>query len=106
MQQKVFVCYSHKDARWLKQLQVHLKPLERQGIIELWDDTKIRAGAIWQEEIENAIEAATVVVALVSPDFLASDFISKYELTTLLSHAESRGTRILSVILSHCLFDG
>lgn len=105
-QQKVFVCYSHKDAKWLESLQVHLKPLELKGIIELWVDTKIPAGAIWREEIENALEAATVAVTLVSPDFLASDYISKYELPTLLLHAETRGTRILSVILSHCLFDG
>jgi TIR domain-containing protein len=106
MQQKVFVCYSHKDIKWLEQLQVHLKPLENRGIIDLWDDTKIPAGAIWREEIENAIEAATIAIILVSPYFLASDFISKYELPTLLSHAETKGTRILSVILSHCLFDG
>ena len=91
--------------RWLKQLQVHLKPLERWGIIKLWDDTKIPAGATSQEEIGNALEAATIAVTLVSPDFLASDFISEYELPTLLSRAKTRGTRILSVILSHCLFD-
>ncbi len=104
-QQKVFICYSHKDVKWLEQLHVHLKPLERRGIIDRWDDTKIPAGTIWREVIENAIEAATVAVTLVSADFLASDFISKYELPTLLSRAETRGTRILSVILSHCLFD-
>lgn len=37
----VFISYSHKDARWLRRLRVHLKPVERAGHIELWDDTKI-----------------------------------------------------------------
>lgn len=104
-QQKVFVCYSHKDVRWLKQLQVHLKPLERCGIIDLWNDTNIPPGAISRKEIENALESATIAVTLVSPDFIASDFISEYELPTLLSRAKTEGTRILSVILSHCLFN-
>ena len=34
-----FVCYSHKDARWLTRLRIHLKPVERVGNIELWDET-------------------------------------------------------------------
>lgn len=79
-QQKVFICYSHKDVKWLEQLHVHLKLLERRGIIDLWDDTNIP----WREEIENAIEAATVAVTLVSADFLASDFISKYEILSII----------------------
>ena len=36
---KVFVSYSHKDETLLQRLQVHLKPLERGGLVELWDDT-------------------------------------------------------------------
>jgi peptidoglycan hydrolase-like protein with peptidoglycan-binding domain len=38
---KVFVSYSHADEKWLKMLQVHIAPLERNGIVVLWDDTKI-----------------------------------------------------------------
>jgi hypothetical protein len=41
---KVFISYSHKDTKWLKRLQVHLKPLERDGVVERWDDTQIVPG--------------------------------------------------------------
>lgn len=103
-QRKVFICYSHKDADWLERLRVHLKPIEREGIIDLWDDTKVAAGLQWKEAIKNALETARVAVLLISGNFLASDFIAEHELPTLLSHVKAGGTTILPVILSPSLF--
>jgi TIR domain-containing protein len=74
-------------------------------MIDLWSDTKIIPGANWREEIKRAIETASVGVLLVSADFLASQFIAEDELPPLLKAAETRGTVILSVILSPCGFD-
>jgi hypothetical protein len=104
MRTKVFVSYSHVDEEWLKRLQVHLKPLERQGLVERWDDTRIAAGQKWKGEIKNAIDSAAVAILLISADFLASDFIDKNELPPLLSAAEDEGTTILPLIVGHCRF--
>ena len=100
----VFVSYSHRDERWLKRLQVHLKPLVREGEIELWDDTRIAAGARWREEIERALDQAAIAILLISADFLASDFVVDNELPPLLQAAEQGGTTILPLILKHCRF--
>ena len=103
-QRKVFISYSHKDADWLRRLRTQLKPVEREGIIDQWDDTKIAAGLQWKEEIRNALETARVAVLLISANFLASDFIAEHELPTLLAHAEKGGTTIIPLILSPCVF--
>jgi hypothetical protein len=103
---KVFVSYSHVDQKWLSRIQKHLKPFEQQGILELWDDTRIRPGADWRKEVSNAIDSAKVALMLVSADFLASDFVTNNELPPLLAASEKEGTIILPIIVKSCLFEG
>ena len=102
---QIFVSYSHADADWLKRLQVHLKPLERAGLIDRWDDTKILSGMDWKEEIRKALDAARVAVLLISADFLASDFIATDELPPLLAAAQDKGLTILSLIVGPSQFE-
>src|SRR5215813_4630980 len=102
---KVFVSYSHRDREWLERLQVHLRPLERRGLVELWDDTKIRPGDEWRKGIGAALDSAKVAVLLISADFLASDFIVENELPPLLAAAEKDGVLILPLILKPSLFN-
>ena len=101
----IFVSYSHLDAAWLERLQIHLKPLEREGLIERWDDTRLQAGMVWREEIRQALAAARVAVLLVSADFLASDFIATDELPLLLAAAEAEGVAILPLIVGPSQFE-
>jgi hypothetical protein len=101
---KVFISYSHRDNEWLERLRVHLKPLERDYALDIWDDTQIRAGAKWLDEIEKAIQSAKVGVFIVTADFLASDFIVKNELPPLLEAAEKDGAVIMSLIVSPSRF--
>lgn len=101
----VFISYSHRDRRWLDRLMVHLKPLERAGMIVPWEDTRIRAGERWRDEIETSMAAARVAVLLVSAEFLASDFIAKNELPPLLESARAKGLIVIPVIVSPCRYE-
>lgn len=96
--------YSHRDARWRDRLRVHLRPLDRDGKIDYWDDTRLDPGQDWLKEIEKALAAAKVAILLVSADFLASDFIIGTEVPGLLSRAEQQGCRIVPLIVQPCRF--
>jgi TIR domain len=101
---KVFISYSRKDKEYLERLLVHLKPLERAGLIDAWVDTRLKAGDRWKKEIELALQRASVAIILVSADFLASDFVVENELPPILAKAELEGTLVLPLIVKPCRF--
>jgi TIR domain len=102
----VFVSYSHDDdQKWLGRIRVHLARLIRDGKVELWDDTRIKAGEHWREEIRAALARARVAVLLISADFYASDFIADKELPPLLEAERERGLVILGVHINYSSFD-
>ena len=69
---KVFVSYSGRDRDHLSRLREAARRLEEAGLVELWHDEAIDPGAPWAEEIRRNLDSSRLVLALVSPDFLAS----------------------------------
>ena len=96
----VFISYSHEDEEWLLELKKWLKPLEQQDLIQIWDDTEIKASDDWNERIEDALGSAKAAVLLVSQDFLFSEFISENELPVLLDKAADEGLQIFWIAVS------
>lgn len=104
MRDQVFISYSHRDKKLMEDLLTHLKPHLRSGLTA-WSDKQIASGAQWLQEIQEALAKTSVAVLLVSPDFLASDFIDKHELGPLLQEAKAGGVRILWVPLRAAAYE-
>jgi hypothetical protein len=83
-------------------LKLYLAPLRRKELVDVWDDSKIRAGTQWRREIQTATRRASSAILLVGPGFLASEFIVAHELPVLLDAANTRGARIYPVIVGYC----
>lgn len=102
----VFISYSHQDTRWKDRLVRHLQVLEPEGVLEVWDDRRIAAGADWLPEIEGAMDRAVAAVLLVSADFLVSGFILGTEVPRLLERRWAAGLLVIPLIVHPCDWQG
>jgi hypothetical protein len=100
----VFISYSHKDEAWKDRLVTHLVVLQQQNLLDLWDDRRIGGGQIWYHKLQEAMDAASVAILLISPDYLASDFILREEVPHLLELRDKYGLHIFPVIVRPCVW--
>lgn len=99
----IFISYAHADVRWKDKLLVHLKAaLGLDPPVDLWHDRRIGVGDAWRKEIEEALGRSTAAVLIVSAHFLASDFIQRNEVPTLLDRYRAAGVRLLPLLVRHC----
>ena len=96
----VFISYSLQDKDLCDRLKIHLAPLERQGLSIWLDVDEILPGSDWRARLDEGLRAAQVAVLLVSPDYLASEFVNDHELPYLLEAADRDDLTILWVPLS------
>lgn len=102
----VFFSYCHADEALRDQLERQLKILQRQGLIETWHDRRIEAGKDFAGEIDAHIEADEIILLLVSPDFLNSDYCYNIEMTRVLERHKAGEAVVIPVILRDCLWHG
>src|SRR3989440_12323769 len=96
---EVFCCYSHADETWLRKLEIHLSLLKRQGLISLWHDRRIVPGADWAKAVDTHLETASVILLLVSADFLGSDYCYSIEMKRALERHASNEARVVPILV-------
>jgi TIR domain len=99
---KLFISYSHKDESYRQELDNHFAVLKREGQIEVWHDRCFELGDRVHRVINKNLEAADIVLFLVSANFLASDYCYTIEMPRTLERDRQGSVKILPVILRQC----
>ena len=99
---RLFISYSHRDETLRQQLDKHLAPLKAQKIVEAWHDRQIQAGDEWAGEIDENLNRADIILLLISPDFVASNYCYNIELTQAMQRHETGEAIVVPVIIEPC----
>ena len=92
-----------EDEDLREKLEKQLAILCRQGLIEIWDKGDIAAGAD-QPAPPTPGSRRLIILLLISPDFLASDYVGGVELERAMARHEARTALVVPVILRPCLW--
>lgn len=98
----VFFSYSHADEDLRDQLEVQLSSLKHRGIIETWHDRRIGGGQELETEIDTHINSDDIILLLVSPDFIASNYCYNIEMKRAMERHEAGEAIVIPVILRRC----
>ena len=98
----IFFSYSHKDEALRDELEIHLSMLKRQGLVRVWHDRRIPPGGEVHDNISNHLEEADVILLLVSPYFLASDYCYDVEMKRAMERHNKGEAILIPVILEPC----
>ncbi len=96
---EIFFSYSHKDETLREKLEKQLSLLKWQGLITGWHDRKIVAGQEWAGEVDTHLNTAQIILLLVSPDSMASDYCYGIEMKRAMERHEAGEARVIPIIL-------
>ena len=99
-----FISYSHRDETYRQELETHLAPLKRQGLLSLWTDRRLLAGDPVDDAISESLERADLILMLISADFVASNYCYAREMKRALERHEAKVARAISIVCRPCDF--
>jgi formylglycine-generating enzyme required for sulfatase activity len=97
---RLFCSYSREDEPYRKALEVHLSPLKRQyQNLVTWYDRLLEPGSDWDARIKEELDAADIIVLLVSPDFLHSNYCYETEVARAMQRHKDGTACVIPVLL-------
>jgi len=103
---QVFVSYAQEDREHLQTLKDQLDPLVRQKKLAIWYDQEILAGEDWNQEIEQHLYDAHVVLLLLSSDFIADrkKYIWEKEMPIIMEK-QAQGQLVIPIVVRDCTWE-
>jgi hypothetical protein len=99
MSVELFYSYAHEDESFREEIEKHLSILKRNGLIVAWHDRRIGAGDEWRDQIDAHARSADIILLLISPDFLASDYCYNIEMKLALERHSTGAAVVVPIIL-------
>jgi len=102
---KVFVSYSRKDKEYKEELLEFLAPMRRNDVIQLWNDKDIVPGEQWEKELLKRLTTADIIIFLVSPSLLNSDYIDRVEIEGAMERHKNEELVIIPILIRPSYFE-
>ncbi len=101
---EIFCSYSHsdKDKVLKKEFDTSMRPYVRKKLLQVWHDGRIGAGDEWAADIDQHLVSADIIVFLISPDFLNSDYCVEKELHVALERKSRKEALVVPIIVRDC----
>ncbi len=98
---EIFVSYVPADEKLRSELAKHLKQMVREELITIWYADNTQAGVAHKQEAKIHLDSARIILLLVSPDFLDSDYHYDFEMARALERHQAGTARVIPIILRH-----
>ena len=105
LMKKLFISYSSKDSAFMKRFVTHLSPYKAKGTIDYWHDRMIEPGSKWDDSIKKNMEESDIIIFLISPDLLASNYVMNVELINAIELFNQQKCKLFFIQLKDCMWE-
>jgi tetratricopeptide (TPR) repeat protein len=102
---KLFYCYAREDKTMRDELEKYLSSLKRLYSLRNWHDREIQPGQEWEQAIENSLNTAHLILLLIIPDFMNSEYCYGKEMQRALERHEEGTCKVIPIILRPTFLD-
>jgi serine/threonine protein kinase len=88
-----------QDQTYLQQWQAHLSPLVQAGILTVWSADDIPSGTPRQQQIDERLDRADLIILLMSADFFSSDDYCIASMRRASQRQQQEGTHVVPLLL-------
>jgi TIR domain len=103
---KIFYSYAPEDKPWRDELDRHLRQMKRSGWIISWYDRTVQPGLAWEQEIDAHLNTADIILLIISPAFMSSDYAYGIEIQRALERHDHGEARVVPILLRPTFWEG
>ena len=96
---ELFCIHADADESLCIRLEKHLSVLRREGLIATWSRRQIISGMDWKKMVDHHLNTASVILLLISSDFLASDYCYGVEMRHAMARHEAGEVLVIPILL-------